>query len=128
PRRDGPFPGAGRGPPRRRLPALRLPVGGGLAHRRPGGPPAVRLGRPGRLAQQPGRGRRPLAAGPDPGPGQRRHGLLPGPGLRAPPAWPLGAAVSRAGADKAAVGAAAAPLRVAHLTTTDLTLRYLLLG
>jgi glycosyltransferase involved in cell wall biosynthesis/ribosomal protein S18 acetylase RimI-like enzyme len=35
--------------------------------------------------------------------------------------------VSRAGADEAAVGAAA-PLRVAHLTTTDLTLRYLLLG
>jgi glycosyltransferase involved in cell wall biosynthesis/ribosomal protein S18 acetylase RimI-like enzyme len=35
--------------------------------------------------------------------------------------------MSRAGADEAAVGAAA-PLRVAHLTTTDLTLRYLLLG
>jgi glycosyltransferase involved in cell wall biosynthesis/ribosomal protein S18 acetylase RimI-like enzyme len=36
--------------------------------------------------------------------------------------------VSTAGADRAAVGTAAAPLRVAHLTTTDLTLRYLLLG
>jgi len=36
--------------------------------------------------------------------------------------------MSRAGADKAAVGTAAAPLRIAHLTTTDLTLRYLLLG
>ncbi|MGH2814899.1 MAG: glycosyltransferase, partial [Actinomycetota bacterium] len=36
--------------------------------------------------------------------------------------------MSRAGADEAAVGTAAAPLRVAHLTTTDLTLRYLLLG
>jgi glycosyltransferase involved in cell wall biosynthesis/ribosomal protein S18 acetylase RimI-like enzyme len=36
--------------------------------------------------------------------------------------------MSRAGAYEAAVGKAAAPLRVAHLTTTDLTLRYLLLG
>jgi glycosyltransferase involved in cell wall biosynthesis/ribosomal protein S18 acetylase RimI-like enzyme len=36
--------------------------------------------------------------------------------------------MSRAGAYKAVVGTAAAPLRVAHLTTTDLTLRYLLLG
>ena len=36
--------------------------------------------------------------------------------------------MSPAGAHEAAVGAAAAPLRVAHLTTTDLTLRYLLLG
>ncbi|HEX2375352.1 MAG TPA: GNAT family N-acetyltransferase [Actinomycetota bacterium] len=36
--------------------------------------------------------------------------------------------MSRAGAYEAAAGKAAAPLRVAHLTTTDLTLRYLLLG
>jgi glycosyltransferase involved in cell wall biosynthesis/ribosomal protein S18 acetylase RimI-like enzyme len=37
--------------------------------------------------------------------------------------------MSTAGTHEAAVGtAAAAPLRVAHLTTTDLTLRYLLLG
>jgi glycosyltransferase involved in cell wall biosynthesis/ribosomal protein S18 acetylase RimI-like enzyme len=38
------------------------------------------------------------------------------------------AAMSTAGAHEAAVGTAAAPLNVAHLTTTDLTLRYLLLG
>jgi glycosyltransferase involved in cell wall biosynthesis/GNAT superfamily N-acetyltransferase len=36
--------------------------------------------------------------------------------------------MSRAGAYEAVVGTATAPLRVAHLTTTDLTLRYLLLG
>jgi glycosyltransferase involved in cell wall biosynthesis/ribosomal protein S18 acetylase RimI-like enzyme len=36
--------------------------------------------------------------------------------------------MSPAGAYEVAVGTAAAPLRVAHLTTTDLTLRYLLLG
>ena len=104
--RDGPLPGAGRGLPG--VACRHSPTPGRSARRRPGGPPAVRLGRPRRLAQQPGRRRRSLAPRPHPGPGQRRHGLLPGqgqgpprrrgPGLPAAPARPWGRPCSRAGA------------------------------
>ena len=114
--------------------ALRLPVGRRLGGRRPRGPRAVRLGRPRRVADQPGRrgstptgsaGCRSCAAtaGSSSAP-RSRAARRRGAGLPRARPRPLGAAVSTASAQGRWRGVAP---RVAHVTTVDLTLRFLLL-